>query len=225
MAERVGGAGGGGDGSGGIAASGALERTTDGVTGLTQPAIAPGNTFVSEFVARRPGTFMYHPHGDEMVQMAMGMMGFWITHPKNKHPLIDEVDRLLKGNLEPVFEEQYLGRAEVRMVIHHPKSGNIAGSYITDGMFKRNAKAKVTRGKEVVYEGTVVGLKRFKDDVREVQQGYECGINLDWNDVMEGDIIEASMARGGTPVTKTYVVTAVSALGVPTLALQSTAAG
>ena len=65
----------------------------DGVTGLTQPAIPAGKTFVYEFVARRPGTFMYHPHADEMVQMAMGMMGFWITHPKGKHPLIDEVDR------------------------------------------------------------------------------------------------------------------------------------
>lgn len=108
------------------------------------------------------------------------------------YELIDEVDRLIKGNLEPVFEERYLGRAEVRMVIRHPKSGNIAGSYVTDGMFRRNAKAKVTRGKQVVYEGTVVGLKRFKDDVREVQTGYECGINLDWNDVMEGDIIEAT---------------------------------
>ena len=58
-----------------------------------QPGIPPGKTFVYEFVARRPGTFMYHPHADEMVQMAMGMMGFWITHPKAKHPLIDEVDR------------------------------------------------------------------------------------------------------------------------------------
>ena len=106
--------------------------------------------------------------------------------------LIDEVDRLIKGNVEPVFEEKYLGRAEVRMLIKHPKSGTIAGSYITDGSFKRNAKAKVTRGKTVVYEGTIVGLKRFKDDVREVQTGYECGINLDWNDVLEGDIIEAS---------------------------------
>ena len=65
----------------------------DGVTGLTQQAIPPGKTFVYEFVARRPGTFMYHPHADEMVQMAMGMMGFWVTHPKAKHPLIDEVDR------------------------------------------------------------------------------------------------------------------------------------
>ncbi len=109
------------------------------------------------------------------------------------YELIDEVDRLVKGNVEPVFEERYLGRAEVRMVISHPKAGTIAGSYITDGSFKRNAKAKVTRGRnQVVYEGTVVGLKRFKDDVREVQQGYECGINLDWKDIQEGDVIEAS---------------------------------
>jgi FtsP/CotA-like multicopper oxidase with cupredoxin domain len=70
-----------------------LPSGMDGVTGLTQPGIPPGKTFVYEFVARRPGTFMYHPHADEMVQMAMGMMGFWITHPKGKHPLIDEVDR------------------------------------------------------------------------------------------------------------------------------------
>ncbi len=70
-----------------------LPNGMDGVTGLNQPGIQPGKTFVYEFVARRPGTFMYHPHADEMVQMAMGMMGFWITHPKTKHPNISEVDR------------------------------------------------------------------------------------------------------------------------------------
>ena len=70
-----------------------LPNGMDGVAGLNQPAIPVGKTFVYEFVARRPGTFMYHPHADEMTQMAMGMMGFWITHPKVKHPLIDEVDR------------------------------------------------------------------------------------------------------------------------------------
>ena len=74
-----------------------LPNGMDGVTGLTQPGIPPGKTFVYEFVARRPGTFLYHPHADEMVQMAMGMMGLWITHPKldknDKHPLIEEVDR------------------------------------------------------------------------------------------------------------------------------------
>ncbi len=70
-----------------------LPNGMDGVSGLTQPSIQPGKTFVYEFVARRPGTFMYHPHADEMTQMAMGMMGLWVTHPKGKHPLIDEVQR------------------------------------------------------------------------------------------------------------------------------------
>jgi FtsP/CotA-like multicopper oxidase with cupredoxin domain len=70
-----------------------LPNGMDGVSGLTQKAIDPGKTFVYEFVARRPGTFMYHPHADEMAQMAMGMMGFWVTHPKGRHPLIEPVDR------------------------------------------------------------------------------------------------------------------------------------
>lgn len=70
-----------------------LPNGMDGVGGITQPQIPSGKTFVYEFVARRPGTFMYHPHADEMVQMAMGMMGMWITHPKQAHPLIQAVDR------------------------------------------------------------------------------------------------------------------------------------
>ena len=70
-----------------------LPNGMDGVSGLTQPAIAVGKTVVYEFEARRPGTFMYHPHADEMVQMAMGMMGMWVTHPKAKHPHISDVDR------------------------------------------------------------------------------------------------------------------------------------
>ena len=70
-----------------------LPNGMDGVAGLTQPAIPAGKTFVYEFVAKRPGTFMYHPHADEMAQLAMGMMGFWVTHPKARHPLIDDVQR------------------------------------------------------------------------------------------------------------------------------------
>lgn len=70
-----------------------LPNGMDGVSGLTQPPIPVGKTYVYEFIARRPGTFMYHPHADEMTQMAMGMMGFWVTHPKAKHPLISDVDR------------------------------------------------------------------------------------------------------------------------------------
>jgi len=70
-----------------------LPNGMDGVGGLTQPQIPVGKTFVYEFEARRPGTFMYHPHADEMTQMAMGMMGFWVTHPNTRHPLIDQVQR------------------------------------------------------------------------------------------------------------------------------------
>ncbi len=70
-----------------------LPNGMDGVGGLTQPHIKPGQTYVYEFVARRPGTFMYHPHADEMTQAAMGMMGTWVTHPKGRHPLIDTVER------------------------------------------------------------------------------------------------------------------------------------
>ena len=70
-----------------------LPNGMDGVAGLNQVAVHPGKTFVYEFEAKRPGTFMYHPHADEMTQMAMGMMGFWVTHPKNEHPWISAVDR------------------------------------------------------------------------------------------------------------------------------------
>ncbi|MBB6097732.1 translation initiation factor IF-2 [Deinobacterium chartae] len=109
------------------------------------------------------------------------------------YEMIDEVERLMKGNVEPVFEERYLGRAEVRQVISVPKAGKIAGSYVQDGILRRNAKVTVRRGKEIVYTGTISGLKRFKDDVREVQTGYECGVNLrDWDAVEVGDILEAT---------------------------------
>ena len=70
-----------------------LPNGMDGVVGLNQEGIPPGKTFLYEFEAKRPGTFMYHPHADEMTQMAMGMMGFWVTHPRQPHPWIEEVDR------------------------------------------------------------------------------------------------------------------------------------
>ena len=126
------------------------------------------------------------------VQKAAAQKGIEIKTFRIIYELIDEVDRLIKGTQEPVFEERYLGRAEVRMVIRHPKAGLIAGSYVQDGLLRRNARVRVSRGKQVVYEGTITGLKRFKDDVREVQSGYECGVNLDFNDIQEGDVIEAS---------------------------------
>jgi len=127
------------------------------------------------------------------VQRAADSRGISLKSYRIVYELEQEVERLLKGTVEPVFEERYLGRAEVRMVIPVPKVGHsIAGSYIQDGLFRRNARAKVSRKGKVVFEGTLIGLKRFKDDAREVTQGYECGVNMDWDGFEVGDLIEAS---------------------------------
>jgi translation initiation factor IF-2 len=107
------------------------------------------------------------------------------------YDLIEEVERMIKGQIEPTFEERILGHAEVRMVIKVPRSGNIAGSYVTDGLLRRGAKARLKRDGREVYKGSIAQLRRFKDDVREVTAGFECGINLqNYDNVQEGDIIE-----------------------------------
>ena len=110
------------------------------------------------------------------------------------YELIEDVQKMIRGTIEPVFEERLIGKAEVRMIIKVPKAGgNIAGSMVLDGKLMRNGKARVIRAKKEIWKGTIAGLKRFKDDVREVLQGYECGINLNGFDEFEpGDIIEVS---------------------------------
>jgi translation initiation factor IF-2 len=108
------------------------------------------------------------------------------------YDLVEDVQRMIRGQIEPEFEERVLGHAEVRMVIKVPRSGNIAGSYVTSGVIRRGAKARVSRGGREVYKGTIAQLRRFKDDVREVSAGFECGINLqNYDNVQEGDVIEA----------------------------------
>ncbi len=108
------------------------------------------------------------------------------------YELIEDVQRMIRGQIEPETEERTLGRAEVRQVIKVPRSGNIAGSYVLDGIMRRGAKARLIRGGKEVYKGSIAGLRRFKDDVREVGTGFECGINLqNYDNVQEGDVIEA----------------------------------
>ena len=108
------------------------------------------------------------------------------------YQLIEEVQRMIRGQIEPEYGEQVIGHATVRQVIRVPREGNIAGSYVTDGVIRRGAKARVTRGGKEVYKGSIAQLRRFKDDVREVASGFECGINLqNYENVQEGDIIEA----------------------------------
>ncbi len=107
------------------------------------------------------------------------------------YELIEEVERLIKGQIEPTFAEKILGHAEVRMVIRVPRSGNIAGSYVTSGVIRRGAKARLKRDGREVYKGSIAQLRRFKEDVREVTAGFECGINLqNYDNVQEGDVIE-----------------------------------
>ncbi|MEK7442393.1 MAG: translation initiation factor IF-2 [Chloroflexota bacterium] len=105
--------------------------------------------------------------------------------------LTEDVEKALKGMLEPEYEEVLIGKAEVRLVIRIPKIGNIAGSFVRDGELKRNATVKVMRGGQKLFEGKVSSLKHEKDDVREVKQGFECGISVDgFESFRAGDIIE-----------------------------------
>jgi translation initiation factor IF-2 len=103
-----------------------------------------------------------------------------------------EVKAAMDGLLGPVIEEKVIGHAQVRQVFSVSKVGMVAGSYITDGLINRNANARVLRDGEKVFDGRIASLKRFKEDVREVTQGYECGIGVeDFSDFREGDVIEA----------------------------------
>jgi translation initiation factor IF-2 len=105
---------------------------------------------------------------------------------------VEDVKKAMEGLLEPTFKEKYLGRAEVREVFSVPKIGNVAGSYIQDGKVVRNAQVRLLRDNVVIYTGKMSSLRRFKDDVKEVATGYECGIGLEnYNDIKLGDIIEA----------------------------------
>ncbi|MGX0341186.1 translation initiation factor IF-2 [Staphylococcus hominis] len=106
--------------------------------------------------------------------------------------VIEEIESAMKGLLDPEFEEQVIGQAEVRQTFKVSKVGTIAGSYVTEGKITRNAGVRVIRDGIVQFEDELDTLKRFKDDAKEVSQGYECGITIaNFNDIKEGDIIEA----------------------------------
>ena len=108
------------------------------------------------------------------------------------YEIIEEVEAAMKGMLAPTYKENLLGHAEVRQTIRVPNVGTIAGCYILDGKITRQSEIRVVRDGVVIFEDKISSLKRFKDDVREVNDGYECGVGLDkFNDIKEGDILEA----------------------------------
>lgn len=109
---------------------------------------------------------------------------------------IEEVERAMKGLLGPVFKEVVVGHLEVREVFHASSVGTIAGCYVTDGRINRNDSVRLLRDGVVIYETKLASLRRFKDDVREVAAGYECGVSLErFNDIKVGDHIEVYTMR------------------------------
>ena len=107
------------------------------------------------------------------------------------YDMVDEIRQAMVGLLEPTFKENVLGQAEVRQLFKVPKIGFIAGCYVTDGKVTRAADVRLLRDNVVVYTGKVGSLRRFKEDVSEVKQGYECGIGIaGYNDLKESDVIE-----------------------------------
>ena len=105
---------------------------------------------------------------------------------------IEDIEAAMKGMLDPIFEEKVIGHAEVRQIFKASAIGNIAGSYVLDGEFQRGCKIRIHRGDEQIYEGALASLKRFKDDVKEVKAGFECGLVFDGFDKMqELDVVEA----------------------------------
>jgi translation initiation factor IF-2 len=105
---------------------------------------------------------------------------------------IEDVEAAMKGMLDPIFEEKILGHAEIRQIFKASAVGNISGSYVLDGVFERNCKIRISREGEQIYEGELASLKRFKDDVKEVRAGFECGLVFaGFDQVQELDIVEA----------------------------------
>ena len=129
---------------------------------------------------------------DAMAKTIAEREGVDIRLYKVIYQAIEDIEAAMKGMLDPVFEEKIIGHAEVRQIFKASAIGNIAGSYVLDGMFQKGCKVRITREGEQVYEGSLNSLKRFKDDVKEVKAGFECGLVFeDYDQMQELDVVEA----------------------------------
>jgi translation initiation factor IF-2 len=108
------------------------------------------------------------------------------------YEIVDDIKKAMTGMLSPTFVEKPMGRAEIRSLFSVPKVGTVAGCFVIDGRITRSSQVRLLRDSRVVYEGKLASLRRFKDDVKEVQTGYECGIGIEnYNDLKVGDVVEA----------------------------------
>lgn len=129
---------------------------------------------------------------DAMAKTTADREGVDVRLYKVIYNAIEDVEAAMKGMLDPVYEEKVIGHAQVRQIFKASDVGNIAGSYVLDGFFTRGCKVRISREGEQIFEGDLASLKRFKDDVKEVKAGYECGLVIEgFNDILEEDVIEA----------------------------------
>jgi translation initiation factor IF-2 len=136
--------------------------------------------------------FGFNVRPDSKARKAADAAGIEIRTYRIIYELLDDVEAILVGRLSPEEVETLLGAAEVRETFRAPRFGTIAGSYVTEGEINRGARVRLVRNGVVVYDGTIGSLRRFKDDVRTVAQGFECGIGLDnFRDIKEGDVLES----------------------------------
>ena len=173
----------------------ALENlSTDSVTlkVLSAGVGAPGESDVN--LAKASGAIIvgFNVRPEPAARRAAEQQGVDIRIYQIIYELLDEIRAAMAGLLPPTIKEVVLGRAEVRQPFTIPKAGTIAGSMVTEGLIRRNAKARLVRDGVQIYEGRVGSLRRFKDDAREVQKDFECGIGIEgYNDIKVGDVIEA----------------------------------
>ena len=157
-----------------------------GIGGITENDISLANATKNGVILG----FNVRPTG--IVKEKAKTLGVEIKTYKIIYNLLDDVKALLSGMMSPIIREENIGQAEVREVFVVPKIGAIAGCFVTDGVINRGANIRLIRDGIIVYEGTVSSLKRFKDDVREVAKGYECGIGIEsFNDIKIGDYMES----------------------------------
>jgi translation initiation factor IF-2 len=145
-------------------------------------------------LARASGAIVvaFHVRPEPAARRAAESQGVEIRAYKVIYEVTEDVQKAMVGLLTLVASEVFLGRAEIRKTFSVPRAGTVAGCYITEGQIRRNAKVRLLRDGVQVYDGRLSSLKRFKDDVREVQSGFECGMSIDgYNDVKVGDVIEA----------------------------------
>jgi len=177
---------------------GALQKLNDQVQGtqvrvLFDAAGPPTDTDVNLAAASKALIVAFNVRVDNAVKAYAEQQGVEIREYQIIYNLLDDIETALRGLVEPTFREVVFGHAEVRLVVRAAtgRGDAIVGCFIRDGVVRRGAGARVARGGQVVYNGRVSTLRRFKDDVREVNAGYECGMGLEnWTDPREGDVIE-----------------------------------